>query len=102
MTASGPSAESADLTCPLGAHEQTLSVICCRRGLHAPPHQTHSQKEASTAVGEKPPADREPSMNEITTVGLDLAKNVFQVHQCTVHSRVRKHAFPTRSSSRHT
>ena len=25
-------------------------------------------------VGEKPAADREPSMNEITTVGLDLAK----------------------------
>src|SRR5258705_12087692 len=24
--------------------------------------------------------EREPSMNEITTVGLDLAKNVFQVH----------------------
>jgi len=23
---------------------------------------------------------REPSMNEITTIGLDLAKNVFQVH----------------------
>ena len=22
----------------------------------------------------------EPSMNEITTIGLDLAKNVFQVH----------------------
>ena len=25
-------------------------------------------------------ANREPSMNEITTVGLDLAKHVFQVH----------------------
>jgi transposase len=24
--------------------------------------------------------EREPSMNEITTIGLDLAKNVFQVH----------------------
>ena len=35
---------------------------------------------AKVLVGEKPPADREPSMNEITTVGLDLAKNVFQVH----------------------
>src|SRR3954471_4686823 len=30
--------------------------------------------------GQKPPANREPSMGEITTVGLDLAKNVFQVH----------------------
>jgi hypothetical protein len=35
---------------------------------------------AKVLVGEKPAADREPSMNEITTVGLDLAKNVFQVH----------------------
>jgi len=24
--------------------------------------------------------EREPSMNEITTIGLDLAKNVFQIH----------------------
>jgi hypothetical protein len=32
-------------------------------------------------VGEKPPADREPSMNEITTIGLDLAKHVFQLHR---------------------
>ena len=31
-------------------------------------------------VGENQSADMEPSMNEITTVGLDLAKNVFQVH----------------------
>ena len=35
---------------------------------------------AKVLVGEKPPADREPSMNEITTIGLDLAKHVFQVH----------------------
>src|SRR6478752_6704968 len=35
---------------------------------------------AKMPVGQKPPANREPSMNEITTVGLDLAKNVFQVH----------------------
>ena len=35
---------------------------------------------AKVLVGEKPAADREPSMNEITTVGLDLAKHVFQVH----------------------
>src|SRR5215210_5925870 len=32
------------------------------------------------AGGQKPPATREPSMSELTTVGLDLAKNVFQVH----------------------
>jgi transposase len=31
-------------------------------------------------VGQNRSADKEPSMNEITTVGLDLAKNVFQVH----------------------
>ena len=35
---------------------------------------------AKMAVGQKPPANREPSMNEITTIGLDLAKHVFQVH----------------------
>jgi len=34
---------------------------------------------AKVLVREKPPADREPSMNEITKVGLDLAKNVLQV-----------------------
>ena len=31
---------------------------------------------AKVLVDRKPPANREPSMNEITTVGLDLAKNV--------------------------
>ena len=35
---------------------------------------------AKVLVGENQSADKEPSMNEITTVGLDLAKNVFQVH----------------------
>src|SRR5262245_28122842 len=30
--------------------------------------------------GRKPPANGEPSMGEITTIGLDLAKHVFQVH----------------------
>ena len=35
---------------------------------------------AKVLVDRKPPANREPSMNEITTVGLDLAKHVFQVH----------------------
>src|SRR3954469_1875774 len=35
---------------------------------------------AKVLVGRESPANREPSMNEITTVGLDLAKNVFQVH----------------------
>jgi hypothetical protein len=35
---------------------------------------------AKVLVGREPPANREPSMNEITTVGVDLAKNVFQVH----------------------
>src|SRR5215203_6206699 len=35
---------------------------------------------AKLLVGQTPPANREPSMSEITTVGLDLAKNVFQVH----------------------
>jgi hypothetical protein len=33
-----------------------------------------------SVVGENQPTDSEPSMNEITTVGLDLAKHVFQVH----------------------
>src|SRR5215213_7115288 len=36
--------------------------------------------KCQNAGGQKPPANREPSMGEITTVGLDLAKNVFQVH----------------------
>ena len=35
---------------------------------------------AKVLVGQNQSADKEPSMNEITTVGLDLAKNVFQVH----------------------
>jgi transposase len=35
---------------------------------------------AKMPVGQKPPANRESSMNEITTIGLDLAKHVFQVH----------------------
>src|SRR3954451_20980830 len=35
---------------------------------------------AKVLVDRKPPANRETSMNEITTVGLDLAKHVFQVH----------------------
>ena len=35
---------------------------------------------AKMPVGQKPPANREASMNEITTIGLDLAKHVFQVH----------------------
>ena len=35
---------------------------------------------AKVLVGEKQAADREPSMNEITTIGLDLAKHVFQIH----------------------
>src|SRR5262245_22290454 len=30
--------------------------------------------------GQRPPANGEPSMGEITTIGLDLAKHVFQVH----------------------
>ncbi len=34
---------------------------------------------ATVLVGREPPANREPSMNEITTIGLDLAKHVFQV-----------------------
>ena len=32
---------------------------------------------AKVLVGREPPANREPSMNEITTVGLDLAKTCF-------------------------
>jgi hypothetical protein len=35
---------------------------------------------ATVLVGREPPANTEPSMNEITTIGLDLAKHVFQVH----------------------
>src|ERR1700752_4217896 len=35
---------------------------------------------ARMLVARKPPANREPSMSEITTIGLDLAKHVFQVH----------------------
>src|SRR5215510_14794150 len=30
--------------------------------------------------GQRPPANGEPSMGEITTIGFDLAKHVFQVH----------------------
>ena len=44
---------------------------------------------AKVLVGEKPAADREPSMNEITTVGLDLAKNVFQVHGVDAEGTIR-------------
>ena len=45
---------------------------------------------AKMPVGQKPPANREPSMNEITTIGLDLAKHVFQVHggRTTAQARV--------------
>ena len=32
---------------------------------------------ARVLIGREPPANREPSMNEITTIGLDLAKHVF-------------------------
>src|SRR5277367_4101767 len=35
---------------------------------------------AKMLVGRRPPANREPSMGEITTIGVDLAKQVFQVH----------------------
>jgi transposase len=35
---------------------------------------------AKMLVGQRPPANREPSVSEVTTVGLDLAKHVFQVH----------------------
>ena len=35
---------------------------------------------AKVLVGENQSANKEPSMSEITTVGLDLAKHVFQVH----------------------
>ena len=35
---------------------------------------------AKVLVGRGPPANREPSLTEITTVGLDLATHVFQVH----------------------
>ena len=35
---------------------------------------------AKVLVGQRPPANREPSMGEITTIGFDLAKNVFQIH----------------------
>ena len=33
---------------------------------------------AKVLIGQNQSADKEPSMNEITTVGLDLAKNVFR------------------------
>ena len=35
---------------------------------------------ARMVVDRRSPANREPSMSEITTIGLDLAKHVFQVH----------------------
>ena len=35
---------------------------------------------AKLLVGRESAANREPSMGEITTIGLDLAKHVFQVH----------------------
>ena len=42
---------------------------------------------AKVLVGENQSADKEPSMSEITTVGLDLAKNVFQVHGVDAEER---------------
>jgi hypothetical protein len=35
---------------------------------------------ARMLTGRRPVANGEPSMSEITTIGLDLAKHVFQVH----------------------
>ena len=35
---------------------------------------------AKMLTGRRPAANGEPSMGEITTIGLDLAKHVFQVH----------------------
>src|SRR6201993_1529117 len=35
---------------------------------------------ARMLTGQRPAADGEPSMSEITTIGLDLAKHIFQVH----------------------
>ena len=42
---------------------------------------------AKVLVGQNQPANREPSMNEITTIGLDLAKHVFQVHGVDAEGR---------------
>jgi hypothetical protein len=38
-------------------------------------------------LGVESPADGEPSMSEITTIGLDLAKHVFQVHRSVLSKR---------------
>jgi hypothetical protein len=38
-------------------------------------------------LGVESPADGEPSMNEVTTIGLDLAKHVFQVHGIDANGR---------------
>jgi hypothetical protein len=47
--------------------------------------------------------EREPSISEITTIGLDLAKHVFQVHgvaKCVGLSNVRPYALPRGASRR--
>ena len=41
-------------------------------------------------LGVESPADGEPSMSEITTIGLDLAKHVFQVHRVPGRSVLSK------------
>jgi hypothetical protein len=49
---------------------------------------------AKVLVGENQSTDKEPSMNEITTVGLDLAKNVFQVRGCRANDGSAQAASP--------
>jgi hypothetical protein len=39
-----------------------------------------SRHLSAKMLGVESPANREPSMGEITIIGLDLAKHVFQVH----------------------
>jgi hypothetical protein len=44
---------------------------------------------AKMLAGRRPAANGEPSMGEITTIGLDLAKHVFQVQATTFSYRRR-------------
>jgi hypothetical protein len=43
---------------------------------------------AKMLTGRRPAANGEPSMGEITTIGVDLAKHVFQVHGVDAEGRL--------------
>jgi hypothetical protein len=47
-----------------------------------------SRRQCAKLVFSENHQEREPSMSEITTIGLDLAKHVFQVHGIDARGRV--------------